>query len=150
PHSNSEIYTLSLHDALPIYVEHYEMSAGVTSIEIQQDHMRPLDFPSISMTKFEMEHYAMEVTKRKRSFFNVAAKESGMTAYLNNIFAFGDYIFLDVGFRNHTNIRYDVDEFRFNIKDKRIVKATNAQDIEIIPEFTLYEQPYFRKNFRNV
>jgi len=132
------------------YGKQYNPSAALTSIEILPDDMRALEFPELTMTRSEMKHYSLEVIKRKRTYNNVAAKENGMLVYLNNIFAFGDYVFVDVSFKNNTNIKYDVDEFRFNIKDKRITKATNVQDIEIKPAFTLYDQPYFRKNYRNV
>lgn len=132
------------------YAEKYNYSAALTSIEILPENMRALEFPEMTMTRNEMKHYSLEVIKRKRTYNNVAAKENGMLVYLNNIFAFGDYVFVDVSFKNSTNIKYDVDEFRFNIKDKRIAKATNVQDIEIKPAFMLYDQPYFRKNYRNV
>lgn len=132
------------------YGKQYNLSAALTSIEILPNDMRALEFPEMTMTRSEMKHYSLEVIKRKRTYNNVAAKENGMLVYLNNIFAFGDYVFVDVSFKNNTNIKYDVDEFRFNIKDKRITKATNVQDIELKPAFTLYDQPYFRKNYRNV
>lgn len=125
-------------------------TSSFSSIEILPDDMRALEFPEITLNRSEMKHYAMEVIKRKRSYHNVASKENGMHAYLNNIYSFGDYVFIDVSFKNSTNIKYDVEEFRFNIKDKRITKATNVQDIEIKPVFALYDQPYFRKKHRNV
>ncbi|MGO3307649.1 MAG: DUF4138 domain-containing protein, partial [Sphingobacterium sp.] len=125
-------------------------TSSFSSVEILPDDMRALEFPEISLTRSEMKNYSLEVIKRKRSYFNVAAKENGMLVHLNNIYSFGDYVFLDVSFKNNTKIKYDVDEFRFNIMDKRITKATNVQDVEIKPVFTLYDQPYFRKNYRNV
>ncbi|MCL4638335.1 MAG: conjugative transposon protein TraN [Olivibacter sp.] len=133
-----------------IHTSSLNHSGAITSVEILPDQMRALEFPEITMTRTEMEAFSLKVLKRKRSFFNVTSKENGMVAQLNNIFSFGDYVFIDVSFKNHTKIKYDVDEFRFNIKDKRIAKATNVQDIEIKPAFTLYEQPYFRKDYRNV
>ncbi len=130
--------------------ERNHFQSGITSIEILPKDMRALEFPEMTLNRTEMKNYSLEVLSRKRSFFNVAAKENGMLVHLNNIFAFGDYVFLDISFNNKTKIKYDVDEFRFNIKDKRITKATNVQDIEIQPVFTLYNQSYFRKNYRNV
>lgn len=121
-----------------------------TSVEILPEHMRAIEFPAITMNRMEMKYYASEVIKRKRTFYNVAAKTTGMLAYLNNIYSMGDYVFIDVTFQNRTNIKYDIDDLRFNIKDKRIVKATNIQDIEVKPELILNEQPYFKKKHRNV
>src|SRR5690606_5347003 len=96
------------------YGKQYNLSAALTSIEILPNDMRALEFPEMTMTRSEMKHYSLEVIKRKRTYNNVAAKENGMLVYLNNIFAFGDYVFVDVSFKNNTNIKYDVDEFRFN------------------------------------
>lgn len=132
------------------YVPHAHRQATFTSIEILPEAMRALEFPEITLTKNEMKNYALEILKRKRSFFNVVSKENGMLVNLNNIYALGDYVFLDVSFNNSTKIKYDINEFRFNVKDKRITKATNVQDVEIKPVFTLYNQPFFRKNYRNV
>lgn len=123
---------------------------AVTSVEVLPEHMRALEFPEITMNRIEMKYFASEVIKRKRSFYNVAAKTTGMLAYLNNIYSMGDYVFVDITFENRTNIKYDMDDLRFHIKDKRIVKATNIQDIEIKPELILNEQPYFKKKHRNV
>src|SRR5690606_15460388 len=133
-----------------VYDERNSFQSAITSIEILPDNMRALEFPEMTLSKTEMKNYSLEVLKRKRTYFNVAAKENGMLVHLNNIYSFGDYIFVDVSFNNHTKIKYDRDEFRFNIKDKRITKSTNVQDIEIKRVFTLYNQSYFRKNYRNV
>src|SRR5690606_4295398 len=51
---------------------------GITSIEILPHDIRALEFPEITMTRPDMRHYSMEVLKRKRSYYNVAAKENGM------------------------------------------------------------------------
>lgn len=125
-------------------------SNAITSVEIQPDYMRPLEFPEITLTNLEMKGYALDVLKHRRTYNNVASRANGMTAWLNNIFSFGDYIFLDVSFHNGTRIKYDIDQFRFRIKDKRIMKATNVQEVEIEPVFMLYKHPYFRRSYRNV
>lgn len=132
------------------HVAKRQRSVGFTSVEIRPEAMRALDFPEMTLTRTEMKNFSLEILSRSRSFFNVASKENGMLVHLNNIYSFGDYVFVDVSFNNRTKIKYDVDEFRFNIKDKRITKATNVQDIEVKPVFTLYDQPYFRRNYRNI
>lgn len=121
-----------------------------TRIEILPEHMQPLEFPGMTMTFQEMRSFSMEVIRQKRTYRNVAAKALGMTAWLNNIFSHGDYIFVDVSFKNSTRIKYDIDQFRFRLRDKRITKATNVQDLELKPVFTLYRNPYFHKRYRNM
>ncbi|MGV8135053.1 MAG: conjugative transposon protein TraN [Mangrovibacterium sp.] len=121
-----------------------------TRVEILPEHMQPLEFPEITMTSREMKVFAMEVIRQKRTYRNVAAKALGMTAWLNNIFSSGDYFFVDVSFKNDTRIKYDIDLLRFRIRDKRITKATNVQDLELKPVFALYNNPYFQRRYRNV
>ncbi len=77
-------------------------------------------------------------------------KAFGINGQLNHIYTLGDYIFLDISYRNKTRLKYDIDEFRFKIDDKKITKASNVQSVEIKPEFTLLETPSFEKYYRNV
>jgi hypothetical protein len=55
-----------------------------------------------------------------------------------------------VAFQNKTNLAYDIDELRFKIEDKKITKATNVQSLEIKPEWQLYKQPSFKKEYHNI
>lgn len=133
-----------------IFEPNKQSSILSASVEIMPEHMKPLEFPQITLTELEMRNFSIDVLKRKRTYKNVAAKENGMIAQLNNIYAYGDYVFLDVSFYNKTKLKYDVDQFRFKIQDKKITKATNVQDVEIKPVFSLYKNPYFHRRYRNV
>ncbi|MFV0591553.1 MAG: conjugative transposon protein TraN [Draconibacterium sp.] len=133
------------------YVPENLSTSTTTRIEILPEHMSPLEFPDITMTFRDMKSISRSiVVGRKPAFNNVMSKALGMKAALNNIYAVGDYVFIDVSFRNRTRIKYDVDQFRFHIRDKRVTKATNVQDLEVRPVFSLYDNSYFRKRYRNV
>ena len=58
---------------------------------------------------------------------NVATKAHRMVMRLNNIYAVGNYFFIDFSIENKTNIRFDIDEIRIKLTDKKLAKATNAQ-----------------------
>jgi conjugative transposon TraN protein len=133
-----------------IYISADQNSRLSTRIEILPEHMQPLESSGMTMTFLEMRTFAMEVIRQKRTYRNVAAKALGMTAWLNNVFSSGDYVFVDVSFKNSTRIKYDIDQLRFRIRDKRITKATNVQDLELKPVFALYHNPYFQRRYRNV
>jgi len=120
------------------------------SVEIRPEHMLPLAFPDITMTDLELKHYSHQLFLLKPTWNSVISRGTGMVARLNNIYAMGDYIFLDLSFRNRTNIKYDIDQIRFKIEDKKIVKATNVQEIGVAPVFMLHRQRYFRRSFRNI
>jgi conjugative transposon TraN protein len=74
----------------------------------------------------------------------------GIESQLNNVYAFGDYVFLDISFKNNTNLIYDIDKLKFSIDDKKVYKATNVQSIEIEPVFRLYDLKTFKKSYRNI
>lgn len=132
------------------YTDNKAFQLTSTEMEIQPKDMKPLEFPKVTLTNNELKSYSYDLLKRKPTFKNVTSKSLGLIASLNNIYSFGDYIFLDVSYKNRTNIKYDFNEVRFKIEDKKIFKATNVQELEVKPEFTLYNNKSFRKNFRNI
>jgi conjugative transposon TraN protein len=69
---------------------------------------------------------------------------------LNNIYAVGDYFFIDYSIENKTNIRFDIDEIRLKLADKKISKATNNQVIELTPEMQLEQTKSFKYGYRNI
>jgi conjugative transposon TraN protein len=73
-----------------------------------------------------------------------------MKMRLNNIYSVGDYFFLDFSVENSTNIRFDIDEIRIKLSDKKLTKATNAQTIELTPELVLEGSKSFLHGYRNV
>ena len=73
-----------------------------------------------------------------------------MKATVNNIYAVGDYFFIDFSLRNKTKIPYDIEEIRVKLTDKKETKATNSQTIELSPVFTLNSTRKFKKDYRNV
>ena len=62
----------------------------------------------------------------------------------------GDYFFIDFSIDNRTNIRFDIDEMRIKLADKKLAKATNAQTIELAPALILESAKTFRHGYRNV
>lgn len=121
-----------------------------SSIEIQPEQCRPLDFPGITLTTQEMKARAMDILKKGKRSAVRKAKAYGLSAALNHVYTVGDHVFLDISFYNETNLPYDIDELRFKIEDKKITKATNVQSVEIKPEWQLYPQTSFKKEYHNI
>ncbi|UZR99614.1 conjugative transposon protein TraN [Chondrinema litorale] len=106
---------------------------------------------NVKLSKEHMEYFSLEIIKRKPSYFTVKSQGTKMEVKLNNIYTIKDYFFIDISCLNHTNIKYDIDQIRFKIEDKKMVKATNFQQVEIEPEYQLYEDVNaFKKKYRNV
>ncbi|MBS1500761.1 MAG: DUF4138 domain-containing protein [Bacteroidetes bacterium] len=123
---------------------------AVTDIEIKPADTRPLEVAGIGLSQAQLKALSLNLfCKRPGKAFS-KAKAFGLKAGLYHIYAAGDYLFLDMGYRNSTRLNYDIDEFRFKVDDKKIVKATNVQSVEIKPEFILFDQPLFQKTYRNI
>lgn len=121
-----------------------------SQVQILPEQMRPLDVPGISLTGQEMKDYALAILKDHSRSVVRKEKAYGLKARLNHVYTIGDDIFLDLTYKNETNLAYDIDELRFKIEDKKINKATNVQSIEIKPVWQLYPLSSFKKTFRNI
>lgn len=82
---------------------------------------------------------AVKAINKKRSIFDIDTKGYGMKMYVTNIYSVGDYIMVRLEVKNKTRLQFDIDQIRFKIIDKRQVKATISQDIELKPVYSLYE-----------
>lgn len=123
---------------------------AVTDKEIQLQERDAYNNPAISMSTADMTRFARRVWNSPAKIRNVATKAHRMTMRLNNIYAVGDYFFIDFSIENRTNIRFDIDEIRVKLADKKLTKATNAQTIELSPALVLEPGKTFRHGYRNV
>ena len=106
--------------------------------------------PEISMPQSEMARYAWAVYGSGRKYNQVVSRANGMKAIVNNIYSIGDYFFIDYSLQNSTKIAYDIAEVRVKLTDKKEVKATNSQTVELSPVYSLNLARKFKKNYRNV
>ena len=106
--------------------------------------------PSVSMSTEDMAKYARSIWNSTARIRNVSTKQHRMMIRLNNIYSVGEYFFLDFSVENKTNIRFDIDEMRFKLADKKQSKATNSQIIELTPAFVLDQSRTFKYGYRNV
>lgn len=118
-------------------------------IEIQPTDTRPLDISGIGLSHPQLKQLSYQIFCSKPTKIS-QTKAFGLKATLNHIYSAGDYLFLDISYKNKTNLKYDIGDFRFKIDDKKVTKASNVQSIEIKPELTLFDVPAFRKYYRNI
>lgn len=123
---------------------------AVTDKEVQLQERNAYNNPAVSMSTAEMIRFARRIWNSPAKIRNVATKAHRMTMRLNNIYAVGDYFFIDFSVENRTNIRFDIDEIRVKLADKKLSKATNAQVIELTPTLVLERSKVFRYGYRNV
>lgn len=123
---------------------------AVTDKNIEVDERVPYNNPSVSMSTEDMARYARQIWASPARYRNVSTKQHRMMMRLNNIYSVDEYFFLDFSVENKTNIRFDIDQLRVKLNDKKTAKATTVQTIELTPDFILDNTQSFRYGYRNV
>ena len=113
------------------------MDEAVTEKTISLDERVPYNNPAVSMSTEDMTRYARQIWASPARFRNVSTKMHRMTIRLNNIYSVGEYFFIDFSVENRTNIRFDIDQLRVKLNDKKTSKATTVQTIELKPELVV-------------
>lgn len=126
------------------------LQEAVTDKEIAVAERHAYNNPAVSMSTEDMLRYARRVWNSPARYRNVGTKAHRMTMRLNNIYAVGNYFFIDFSIENKTKIRFDIDQIRVKLVDKKTSKATNAQVLELTPALILENAPSFRRGYRNV
>ena len=126
------------------------LTEAVTDKQIQPKEKIAYHNPSVSMSTEEMTKYARKIWNSPARIRNVSTKQHRMTMRLNNIYSVGEYFFLDFSIENRTNIRFDIDELRVKLCDKKQSKATNVQMVELTPAMILDQSRAFKYGYRNV
>ncbi|MBI0397996.1 conjugative transposon protein TraN [Cyclobacterium marinum] len=121
-----------------------------TLLEITPENMSPLGIGLVPLTQNELREFSMDAYKRKEDETGLYNSQYGITGNVNHIHTLEDYIFLDITYTNETNLKFDIDQIRFRVEDKKIAKATNVQSIEMAPVFTLFEKENFKRKYRNI
>ena len=126
------------------------LEEAVTDKSIALDERIPDNNPAVSMSTADMVKYAREIWTSPARYRNVSTRMHRMTMRLNNIYSVGEYFFLDFSVDNRTNIKFDIDQLRVKLQDKKTSKATTVQTIELTPELVLDPVNSFRYGYRNV
>ncbi|MBD1395172.1 DUF4138 domain-containing protein [Mucilaginibacter glaciei] len=121
-----------------------------TEIAITPADTRPLDIAGIGFSENQLKTMALNLIARKPDKHMEKGKAFGIEGKLNHIYTMGNYIFLDISYRNKTNLKYDISDIRFKIDDKKVTKAANAQTVELNLEYNLFNIPSFVKTYRNI
>ncbi|MBS7565570.1 DUF4138 domain-containing protein [Mucilaginibacter sp. Bleaf8] len=121
-----------------------------TEVNIVPADMKPLDIAGIRLSRNQLKELSLGLMARAPDKRMEHVRVFGITGQLNHVYTLDDYLFLDISYHNKTNLKYDIQDFRFKIDDRKVTKAANNQSVEIKPEYTLLEQPGFSKNYRNI
>ncbi|KFF03702.1 MULTISPECIES: conjugative transposon protein TraN [Flavobacterium] len=80
-----------------------------------------------------IEQCAWSAYSKKKKISGLKKSKYQIRLEVNGIFIQQDVLYLRVVFENKSKINYDIDQFRFFIRDKRKSKRTASQEIELEP-----------------
>lgn len=123
---------------------------AVTDKEIFTDERNSFNNPAVSMSTEDMVRYARRIWNSPARYRSTRTNQHHMTMRLNNVYAVGEYFFIDFSVENRTNIQFDIDELRFKLEDKKQTKRTTVQTIELEPALLLDKAMSFKHGYRNV
>ena len=126
------------------------LQEAVTDKEVQMEEQQPFHNPAVCLSTEDMYRFARQIWTSPARYRDVSKRKHRMIMRLNNIYAVGEYFFIDFSVENRTDIRFDIDEIRVKLADKKISKATNSQIIELKPEMMLVKTKSFLHGYRNV
>lgn len=100
----------------------------------------------------DFQKLAIFALTKKRTIHDIKAKSNGLQAWVGNIFVAGDHILIDLSLKNKTDLPYDIESIRFRIIDKYTVSAHVSQEMEMLPEYALYDKEnwQFTRQWRNL
>ena len=126
------------------------LQEAVTDKEVQMEEQQPFHNPAVSLSTEDMYRFARQIWTSPARYRDVSNRKHRMIMRLNNIYAVGEYFFIDFSVENRTDIRFDIDEIRVKLAEKKVSKATNSQIIELKPEMMLEKTKSFLHGYRNV
>ena len=126
------------------------MEEAVSDKEVQPRERLAYHNPAVEMSTADMVRFARRIWNSPARYRNIKARHHRMTMRINNIYTVGDYFFIDFSVENRTNLRFDIDELRVKLQDKKQSKSTNVQTIPLEPVFTLDHPSSFLHGYRNV
>ena len=131
-----------------IYTSH--MEEAVSDKEVELSERNAFSNPAVSMSTEDMVRFSRRIWNSPAKYRNVSTNVHRMTMRLNNIYSVGDYFFIDFSVENKTNLRFDIDQLRFKLSDKRVQKSVNNQIVNLSPVFVLEKSKQFLHGYRNV
>jgi len=117
---------------------------------IQLDEMKQYKNPDVLMPESQMAAFSWAIFCSGKKYNDIHSEAYGIKAVVNNIYTVNDFFFIDFSLYNKTKIKYDIDEIRIKLTDKKEAKATNSQTIELSPVYSLNRAKSFQKGYRNV
>lgn len=101
---------------------------GTTS---QADQNSYIVFEDVKVSDASLKATGASIAKQKRFIKNIGEDQNQIHFALEGIYINENVIYYQLIIKNKSNINYDIDFIKFYIRDKKLVKRTASQDIEV-------------------
>lgn len=117
------------------YLVNYSDSPPILNIQFPKDSSKEKrkTFFSSGRNEADMQTISGKVAGEERTIYGVKDKKYGMKLQLHGLYIKEDVIYCQIELQNRSDINYDIDQFRFFIRDQKRVKRTASQELEIKP-----------------
>jgi len=112
------------------FVVGYNPQPAYLSINIETS---PVIYSVPEINRPELAEYCLGITDSSSNIHSLKDSRAKVSIALNALYNKDDVLFCRLVFHNRTALNYDVDQFRFYIRDKKKSKRTATQEIEIKP-----------------
>lgn len=100
---------------------------------IPKSNTRVAEFPDGEFSEPEVLKTAQKVAVKNRRIKSIRQRKFMTGISLDGIYIDNDLLYLQLKLENQTNISYDIEQFRFFIRDNREGKRTASQELEQVP-----------------
>jgi conjugative transposon TraN protein len=128
PETNLSVITTD--GKLYSFVVGYNPQPSYQSINIETS---PVIYSVPEVNKPELAEYCLGITDSPSNVHSLADTHAKVSIALNALYNKEDVLFFRLAFHNRSALNYDIDQFRFYIRDYQKAKRTATQEVEIKP-----------------
>ena len=117
------------------FIVNYAPEPDKLIIDINKNEESSLAKFTSSTNKDVLAEYANNILSARRTVRFVSKRDNKISLSLQGIYVHDNTIFYHLKVKNRSNIDYDIDFLRFYIRDKKQVKRTASQEVEVKPVY---------------
>ncbi|SFB79507.1 Bacteroides conjugative transposon TraN protein [Flagellimonas taeanensis] len=115
------------------FLLHYDPDPSTLNYSFGNREVSEVAFSPGNINESILKKYAKVAAGKKKKFHGVKERKYGIKLKLTGLYVKGDIMYYRLHIENTSNIRYNIDQLRFFIRDRNRAKRTTYQEEEITP-----------------
>jgi conjugative transposon TraN protein len=117
------------------FIVNYAQQPAVLNLSLVSAKANSIFLSAENVNQAEIQSYAQAAAASKKKVRGIKDKDYGIRFQMSGLFIQNDVLYLRITIENQSNINYDIDQFRFFIRDQKKANRTATQEIEITPVY---------------